>query len=109
MKGRKPNTSALNRALDKPPPSPLPVACYLFVWKRKFSHHWPFNNRHLNNWGFWHFDSFDLPLRLVGISNKHICECIREGQADNRSQLRGYCLQLHFDTRILSATVRKVC
>jgi hypothetical protein len=28
MKGRKPNISALNGALDNHPPSPFPVACY---------------------------------------------------------------------------------
>ena len=27
-------------------------ACGLFLWKRKFSHDWPFNNRPLNNGGF---------------------------------------------------------
>jgi hypothetical protein len=63
----------------------MPRACDLFL-KRKFSHYWPFNNRHLNNCGFRHFNFFAVPLRLVGVSKRRLRECVRcDGQSDNRS------------------------
>ena len=65
----------------------VPCGVQLFLWKRKISHHWALNNRHcLDNWGLRHFDSFDPPIRLVGISNKHIGEGVHcDGQPDSRS------------------------
>jgi hypothetical protein len=43
-------------------------ACGLFLWKRKFSHDWPFNNRPLNKGGFRRVGSFDFFLRFIRIS-----------------------------------------